>query len=213
MTYRSVEILKGAHTVAAEDTRRTRILLNHYQVPASLMSFNSFNQEGRTRQLVNLLEQGHDVALVSDAGTPGISDPLFSLVRAAVQAEIPVHPVPGASALLAALTVSGLPVDRFVFEGFLPRKKGRSTLLSTLAAEERAIVIFESPHRIQKTLTDLHAVLGDRPAAIGRELTKVHEEVLRGTLGELARSAAGRAWKGEITLVIGRPGRKAKGGD
>jgi len=203
ITHRALEILKSVKIIAAEDTRRTRNLLTHYGIATPLTSFNSFNKMKKGDHLIALLTEGKDVALVSDAGTPGVSDPLYHLVTRAVAGDIPLSPVPGASAALAALTVSGLPMDRFVFEGFLPRKKGRKKRLAELAQERRTLVLFESPNRIGKTLRELYEALGDRPAALTRELTKLHEEVLRGTLGELAEKAAARTFKGEITLVIG----------
>lgn len=211
ITYRSVGILRNVHLIAAEDTRRTKILLNHYQIDTPLSSYHSYNKIKKGRKFIDTLLEGKDVALVSDAGTPGVSDPLYHLVQSAVGEGIDVLSAPGPSAVLAALTVSGLPVDRFVFEGFLPRKKGRRTRLEGLAGEFRTVVIFESPHRISKTLRDLLEVMGNRKVALTREMTKVHEEVIRGDLQELAVTLADRSWKGEITLVIeGRT--KAKGG-
>lgn len=203
ITHRALEILASVNLIAAEDTRRTRNLLNHYGITTSVSSYNSFNKLKKGGQFLGLLGEGKDIALVSDAGTPGVSDPLYHLVTAAVAEGIRISPIPGPSAALAALTVSGLPMDRFVFEGFLPRKKGRRKLFLELASERRTVVLFESPHRIAKTLRELHEVLGDRPAALTREMTKIHEEVLRGTLGELAGQAAERTFKGEITLVVG----------
>ncbi len=211
ITRRSLETLNRVGLIAAEDTRRTRILLKHYSIQTPLSSYNSYNQAKKGQQFITRLLQGEDLALVSDAGTPGISDPLYHLVRAALDAKITVISTPGPSALLGALTVSGLPVDRFVFEGFLPRKKGRKRLIEELAEEKRTIVLFESPHRIEKTLIELSKTLGNRPAALARELTKVYEEVIRGTLQDLASIAGERKLKGEITLVIsGRPRKKEK---
>jgi len=202
MTHRSVEVLKQVHVIAAEDTRRTRVLLNHYQIDAKLSSFHSFNQEKKGERFVDLLCAGKDVALVSDAGTPGISDPLFHLTRLALDRGIEIQSLPGPSAVLAALTVSGLPMDRFVFEGFLPLKKKRKARIQEIADQKYTVVLYESPHRIQKTLRELHAVLGNRKAVVARELTKMYEEVLRGGLEELAEMAGKKKWKGEITLVI-----------
>jgi 16S rRNA (cytidine1402-2'-O)-methyltransferase len=203
LSHRAGEILASVDLIAAEDTRRTRTLLTHYGIATPVSSYNSFNKLKKGSRFLSLLGEGKDVALVSDAGTPGVSDPLYHLVTSAVAEGIRISPVPGPSALLAALTVSGLPMDRFVFEGFLPRKKGRKKLLQELSTERRTLVLFESPHRIGKTLKELHDALGDRPAALTREMTKIHEEVLRGTLGELASFAAGKTFKGEITLVVG----------
>ncbi len=206
VTHRSVEILNTVALIAAEDTRRTRILLNRYQIQTPLSSYNSFNKIKKGREFIGRLKKGEDLALVSDAGTPGISDPHYHLVNAAIEEGVAIFSIPGPSALLAALTVSGLPMDRFVFEGFLPRKKGRTTMLESLANERRTVVLFESPHRIQKTLQDLYKFFGDRKIAIGRELTKMYEEVVRGNLQEL--STQERNWKGEITLVIAGAGKK-----
>jgi 16S rRNA (cytidine1402-2'-O)-methyltransferase len=148
------------------------------------------------------MKQGKTLALVSDAGTPGISDPLYQLVTAAIAEDIPVWPIPGASALLSALTVSGLPMDRFIYEGFLPRKKRRQSRLAELAEQKRTVVLYESPQRIQKTLTEILAVFGNRQVAIARELTKMHEEVIRGRLEEIIPRTQDKTWRGEITLVI-----------
>ena len=202
MTRRSLDRLKQVSVIAAEDTRRTRILLNHYHIETRLSSFHSYNQEKKGGKFIDLLTSGKDVALVSDAGTPGISDPLYHLVQLALDKEIEIVSLPGASAVLAALTVSGLPMDRFVFEGFLPIKKKRKTRLTALASEPRTMVLYESPHRIQKTLRELHEVLGNRKAAVARELTKMYEEVIRGNLKDLAEMAEKKKWKGEITLVL-----------
>lgn len=201
-TFRSVEVLNQVQLVAAEDTRRTRILLNHYEIKTRLSSYHSYNQEKKGPQLIRLLDEGQDLALVSDAGTPGISDPLYHLVQLALDADIQVFSLPGPSAVLAALTVSGLPTDRFVFEGFLPVKKRRKTRLEALALEKRTIVLYESPHRIHKTLRDLLSALGNRKVALTRELTKFYEEVIRGDLKDLIESIGERKLKGEITLVI-----------
>ncbi|MFQ5482689.1 MAG: 16S rRNA (cytidine(1402)-2'-O)-methyltransferase [Nitrospinaceae bacterium] len=202
MTYRAVETLGAVNVIAAEDTRRTRILLNHYGLKTPLSSFNSYNQAAKSREFLRRLNAGRDVALVSDAGTPGVSDPLTHLVQAALEQEVVVTPIPGASALLAAVTVSGIPASRFVFQGFLPRKKRRTRTLELLASQPFTVVIFESPHRLEKTLADLLTAFGNRPAAIARELTKKFEEVNRGTLEDLILAHRGRQWKGEITLVI-----------
>ena len=211
-THRSLELLSDVDLIAAEDTRRTGVLLKHYDIKTPLSSFNSYNQVKKSDRLIARLKVGHDLALVSDAGTPGVSDPLHYLVRAALDAHVPVVSLPGPSAVLVALTVSGLPVNRFVFEGFLPRKKGRKKLIEELAQEKRTIVLFESPHRIVKTLNELYQVMGDRKAVLARELTKIHEEVIRGTLGALATKAEEQKLKGEITLVIsGAPKTRNRG--
>jgi len=200
VTHRAIETLGAVSLIAAEDTRRTRILLNRYEIKTPLSSYNSFNKIKKGREFVERLKKGDDMALVSDAGTPGISDPHYHLVNSAIEEGVSIYSIPGPSALLAALTVSGLPMDRFVFEGFLPRKKGRTTMLESLAHERRTIVLFESPNRIQKTLQDLYRFFGDRKVAVTRELTKMYEEVVRGNLEEL--STLTRNWKGEITVVI-----------
>ncbi|GJL78832.1 MAG: hypothetical protein NPINA01_18210 [Nitrospinaceae bacterium] len=202
ITLRSVEVLKRVRLVAAEDTRRTRILMNHYGIPTPLSSYHSYNKAKKGPQFIRLLNQGEDIALVSDAGTPGISDPLYHLIQLTLNDAIPVFSLPGPSAVLAALTVSGLPMDRFVFEGFLPLKKKRKTRLQELSQEKRTLVLYESPHRIHKTLKELYENLGNRKAVLARELTKMHEEVIRGDLRNLTESLRDRKLKGEITLVI-----------
>ena len=212
VTQRSLELLSDVDLIAAEDTRRTGVLLKHYDIKTPLSSFNSYNQVKKSDRLIARLTAGHDLALVSDAGTPGVSDPLYYLVKAARDKRVPVVSLPGPSAALAARTVSGLPINRFVFEGFLPRKKGRKKLIEELAQEKGTIVLFESPHRIVKTLNELYQVMGDRKAVLARELTKIHEEVIRGTLGALATKAEEQKLKGEITLVIsGAPKTRNRG--
>ena len=211
-TYRSLELLSDVDLIAAEDTRRTGVLLKHYEIKTPLTSFNSYNQAKKSDRLIARLKEGHNLALVSDAGTPGVSDPLYHLVRAALAEYVSVVSLPGPSAVLAALTISGLPVNRFVFEGFLPRKKGRKKLIEELVQEKRTIVLFESPHRIAKTLNELYRAMGDRKAVLARELTKIHEEVIRGTLEDLAVVAEEQKLKGEITLVIsGAPKDRNRG--
>ena len=202
ITYRSVEILGQVSLIAAEDTRRTRILLNRYEITTPLSSYNSYNQTRKGPEFIKKINQGEDVALVSDAGTPGVSDPLYNLVQLALEQEMEVISIPGPSAILSALTVSGLPMDRFRFEGFLPRKKRRKKILQELAEHSETVVLFESPLRIEKTLNELREVFGNRKAALTRELTKMHEEVLRGGLDDLCKANEGRKWKGEITLVL-----------
>jgi len=208
VTHRAIETLDKVSLIAAEDTRRTKILLNRYEIKTPLSSYNSFNKIKKAKDFVERLKKGNDLALVSDAGTPGISDPHYYLVNAAIEEGVSIYSIPGPSALLAALTVSGLPMDRFIFEGFLPRKKGRTTMLENLANEKRTIVIFESPNRIDKTIQDLYRFFGDRKVAITRELTKMFEEVIRGNLEEL--STLTRTWKGEITVVIAGADKKKR---
>ncbi|HVV30851.1 MAG TPA: 16S rRNA (cytidine(1402)-2'-O)-methyltransferase, partial [Mycobacteriales bacterium] len=198
--------LMAAHVVAAEDTRRFRDLVRRLEIAVSgrVVSYFAGNEQARVGELVEAMRTGATVALVTDAGMPGVSDPGYLLVRAALDAGLPVTVVPGPSAVTAALAVSGLPTDRFVMEGFLPRRPGeRSRLLAQLAAEPRTLVVLESPRRIAATLGDLADALGaDRAAAVCRELTKTYEQVLRGGLGELAAQARAEPLKGEITVVI-----------
>lgn len=205
ITLRALRILRQVETIACEDTRVTARLLRHYEIPPKrLISNFSGNEAGRAGQIVQLLASGCDVALVSDAGTPGISDPGTRLVAQAIAVGVPVVPLPGATAFAPALAVSGLPTDAFVFEGFLPHKKGRQTMIRRLAREERTIVLYESPHRILKTLRELADAFGeDRLAVVCRELTKRFEEVNRGTLGTLRDLYDGRmSIRGEFVLVI-----------
>ena len=210
ITYRSVEILGEVSMIAAEDTRRTRILLNRYEINTPLSSYNSYNQTRKGPEFIKRLNQGQDVALVSDAGTPGVSDPLYNLSQLALEQDIEVISLPGPSAILSALTVSGLPMDRFRFEGFLPRKKRRKRIIGELAEIPETVVLFESPMRIEKTLNELRDAFGNRQAAVTRELTKMHEEVLRGGLDDLCKDNMGRKWKGEITVVISGKSSKNK---
>lgn len=202
ITYRAVKILSGVDLIAAEDTRKTKILLEHYNIQKELISYFQFNEAKRTPELIEALKSGKSIAVVSDAGTPGISDPAYRLVRAAIDDGIKIIPIPGASALLAALIVSGLPTDSFVFEGFLPHKKGRRTKLEQLKSESRTIILYESPHRILKTLQQLQETIGDRQVAVAREITKKFEEVFRGTLSEALNYFSSKSIKGEFVLII-----------
>jgi 16S rRNA (cytidine1402-2'-O)-methyltransferase len=200
---RARRTLAAVALVAAEDTRRTGRLLRELGVSAPMMSFFEGNEERRVPQVLERLVEGDDVALVSDAGMPGLSDPGFRLVAACIEAGVPVDVVPGPSAAVAALVISGLPTDRFVFEGFLPRTgRARRQRLAELAAEPRTIVVFESPRRVAGTLEELAAALGDRPAAVVRELTKLHQEVLRGSLSEILEQVGGRELRGEVVVVV-----------
>lgn len=205
VSFRLLDILRGVDLIAAEDTRQTSKLLARHAITAKLMSYHAHNLAGRTRELIAMLQAGSAIALVSDAGMPGISDPGWELIVEAIRAGVPVVPVPGPSAFVAGLVVSGLPTDRFVFEGFLPREgKARRRILKAIAHEARTLVFYEAPHRLADTLADMSALFGaDRPAAVARELTKQHEEVQRGTLEELARWASEREVRGEIVLVVG----------
>jgi 16S rRNA (cytidine1402-2'-O)-methyltransferase len=202
LTIRALNVLKGVDLIAAEDTRTTLVLLRHYEITKPLVSYYSYNEARRTPELVEKLAAGSAIALVSDAGTPGISDPAYRVVRAALDRGIPVVAIPGAAAFLPALITSGLRMDRFVFEGFLPVKKGRKTKLESLAREERTIILYESPHRLLRTLTDLKGALGERRVSVARELTKKFEEVVRGTLTSAYEAFASRSIKGEFVLVI-----------
>jgi len=202
ISYRAVHILKSMDIIAAEDTRVTSVLLRHYDIQNKMLSYHSYNQKRQTPQIIKYLQENKSVALVSDAGTPGISDPAHMLVQAALENNIRLIPIPGASALLAALIVSGLPVNRFTFEGFLPRKKGRKTKIENLAVEERTIVFYESPHRILKTVNELKICWGNRQCVMGRELTKMFEEFFRGSLEELQTHLSKKPIKGEIVLII-----------
>ena len=201
-------MLKEADIILAEDTRTTGVLLKHYDIQGRLLSHHKFNEHGTTASVIERLKAGQTIALVSDAGTPGISDPGFFLVREAVAAGENVQCLPGATAFVPALVASGLPDDRFCFEGFLPQKKGRQTRLASLANEERTIVIYESPYRLLKTLQQLSNVMGgERPASVAREISKIHEECVRGTLEELVQHFTTTAPRGEIVIVVG--GKKA----
>ena len=208
ITLRALQTLKDADVVACEDTRTTGKLFQHFGIDTPRLSFHIHNEHGRVRQLVERMEAGETVALVSDAGTPGISDPGFLLVRAAAEAGVRVEVLPGPTAFVPALVASGLPTDRFVFEGFLPHKKGRQTRLIALAEESRTIVLYESPHRLVKLLGQLAEHCGpERPAAVAREISKLHEETRRGTLTELAEHYGAQAKvRGEIVVVVGGAG-------
>ena len=206
ITYRAVRVLREAGAIACEDTRQTRKLLERYAIDRPTVSYHEHNEAERAAELVARMQGGETVALVSDAGMPLVSDPGYRLVRAAVDAGIPVEPVPGPSACLAALAASGLPTDAFHFGGFLPPKAGqRQRALEALAGEEATLVFYEAPHRILETLEAVEAALGPRPVVVARELTKLHEEFLRGTAAEVRAALAARdAVKGEITLLIGK---------
>ena len=204
MTYRAVRVLREADLIACEDTRTSGVLLKHYDIDTSTTAYHDNNERTKTPRLLKRLRAGHDVALISDAGSPGLSDPGFYLTRACWENDVEVTALPGATAAIPALTASGLPSDRFVFEGFLPKKKGRQTRLRTLASEPRTLVIYESPHRLLRTLDDLIEHLGpERPAAVARELTKKYEEIERGTLTEVrAYFAAYETLRGECVIVV-----------
>jgi len=207
ITLRAQRALSEADVVVAEDTRVSGRLLQHLGLQKPLVSFHTHNEHRTVEGLVERLQRGERIALVSDAGTPGISDPGFLLVRAAVQAGIAVECLPGPTAFVPALVVSGLPCERFVFEGFLPQKKGRRTRLEALRDEPRTIVLYESPYRIVKLLGELSDVLGpDRPASVSRELSKLHEETVRGTLAELQAHFSQHEPRGEFVVCVGGRG-------
>ena len=204
MTYRAVEVLKQVDLILAEDTRTSRVLMQHYGISTPLQSYHIFNEHQTVASLVERLQGGTTMAVVTDAGTPGISDPGFLLVREAVKEGISVECLPGATAFVPALIDSGLPCDRFVFEGFLPHKKGRQTALQALAEEQRTMVIYESPYRLVKLLEQLMEVLGEtRPVSVSREISKLHAETCRGTLREVHDYFAAKEVKGEIVVVVG----------
>jgi 16S rRNA (cytidine1402-2'-O)-methyltransferase len=203
ITLRALEDLKEVNLILAEDTRTSRVLLNHYQISTPLQSFHMHNEHRMVAKYTDALLSGQSVALVSDAGTPGISDPGFLLVREALKAGVEVEVLPGATAFVPALVASGLPCDKFVFEGFLPVKKGRQTRLKLLAKEERTMVFYESPHKIEKTISDFTEYFGaERQASISREISKKFEETLRGSLNELLVRIKEKPLKGEIVVVV-----------
>jgi 16S rRNA (cytidine1402-2'-O)-methyltransferase len=205
ITHRALQILKDVDLIACEDTRHTHKLLQHYGIATRTISYHEHNEQQRATQLIDSLKQGSDIAVVSDAGTPSISDPGFRLVRAAIENEIPVVPVPGPSALIAALIAAGLPTDEFFFAGFLPpRSNARRARLSELQSVPGTLIFYEAPHRLATTLKDAHEILGEREAVVARELTKVHEEVRRGLLSELSMHYENEEPRGEIVLLIDR---------
>lgn len=204
ITYRAVEILQNVQLIAAEDTRHSKKLLNHYQIKTPTISYFEHNRFTRIPKIIETLKNGTDVAVITDAGTPGISDPAYKLVRAAIAENVIVESIPGSSALLAALVSSGLPTDRFLFEGFIPSKKGRKKRLKAVQHEDATLVFFEGPHRLARTLKDIYEVFGDRPAVLARELTKIHEEIIRGTVSELLTYFSKNSPKGECVLMIGK---------
>ena len=205
ITHRAVQVLTNVDLIACEDTRHTRKLLQHFGIDTKTVSYHEHNEKQRTEELIQLLEQGRDVAIVSDAGTPAISDPGFRLVRAAIEKDISIVPVPGASALITALVATGLPTDEFFFAGFLPsRAVARQTRLRELAAIPATLIFYEAPHRLAGTLKDAYNILGEREAVVARELTKLHEELRRGRLSELAEHYKDEDVRGEIVLVVDR---------
>jgi 16S rRNA (cytidine1402-2'-O)-methyltransferase len=204
LTPRAQRLLGAVDVIAAEDTRHTKGLLDRFGIRRPMLSYHDHNKSARTPELIDRLREGASVAVVSDAGSPGISDPAFTLVRAAVEAGVAVIPVPGPSSAICALEVSGLPTDRFAFEGFLPRKPGkRRARIEQLREDPRTLIFFESPHRLKSALADLSAVLGNRPASLSRELTKKFEETRRGPLHDLLSWVEASPPRGEFVLVVG----------
>jgi 16S rRNA (cytidine1402-2'-O)-methyltransferase len=203
ITYRAVKVLQHVDTILAEDTRNTGILLKHLGISKSMQSHHAFNEHQTVTSLVKRMQQGEVMALVSDAGTPAISDPGFLLVRSCVEHNVRIECLPGPTAFVPALVKSGLPNDRFVFEGFLPPKKGRKTRLEALANETRTMVFYESPHKLLKALNEFKEHFGaDRPGSVSRELTKIYEETINGTLEEIINYYTDKTIKGEIVVVI-----------
>ena|SRR3990172_10942943 len=202
ITLRAIEVLKEVNFIACEDTRVTAFLLNHFEIKSELISLNASNESSKINYVLERISNGESCALVSDAGTPGVSDPGVRLISAAIKKEIGIIPVPGVSASITALTISGLPTDSFVFEGFLPQKKGRQKLLAELAEEKRTIILYESTYRIEKLLTELRKYMPARQVVVCRELTKKFEEIWRGTPEEILNNFSGKITKGEFTVVI-----------
>ena len=203
ITLRALEILRTVDTILAEDTRKSGILLKHFEISKPLQRFHIFNEHQILVGLIKRMAQGEVMALVTDAGTPGISDPGFLLVRECLKSGLRIECLPGATAFVPALVKSGFPTDRFVFEGFLPHKKGRQTMIKKLADEERTVILYESPHRLVKSLEQFITYFGpDRPISISRELTKIHEETATGTLQQMLDYFSQKEVKGEIVMVI-----------
>jgi len=209
ITLRALRILKEVNLIAAEDTRRTGLLLKHFGIQVPLTSYFEGNELKKREFMLSRLKEGKHIALVSDAGTPGISDPGFRLIQLAIQNQIPIIPIPGPSAAITALSVSGLPTDAFFFRGFLPHKpKKRRDLLKQLEEGKETLIFYESPHRISETLQDILDIFGDREIVLTRELTKVYEEIIRGKVSEILNQIGDRTLKGEITLVLSGKTRK-----
>jgi 16S rRNA (cytidine1402-2'-O)-methyltransferase len=209
MTFRAVKVLREADIILAEDTRKTFILLKHYSIQTHLESYHKFNEHRNTERIIERISEGTTIALVSDAGTPGISDPGFLLVRSCVEKGVEVECLPGATALIPAIVVSGLPCDRFCFEGFLPQKKGRQKKLAQLVDEERTMIFYESPYRTLKCLEQFAEFFGeDRKVSVSRELSKIHEETIKGTLSDVIAHFKSVEPKGEIVVVV--EGKKTK---
>ena len=204
ITYRAVEVLKTVDIIAAEDTRRSRILLSNYNIKTKMISYFEHNKYQKIHKIQEILQSGKHVAVITDAGTPAISDPAYKLVRRAISIGSKIESIPGPSALLASIVSSGLPTDRFIFEGFLPPKKGRVKRMEKLIDESATIIIYENSLRLKRTIKQLLEIIGDRPAVICRELTKLHEETIRGTLSDLLDLLDNKKLKGECVLLIGK---------
>jgi 16S rRNA (cytidine1402-2'-O)-methyltransferase len=203
ITFRAIETLKNVDVILAEDTRHSQILLNKYEIKKKAVSYHSHSGNAKLEKILDFFKEGKECALISDAGTPGISDPAYGLIKAALEIDVEIIPIPGPAALLAALIPSGLPMNQFIYLGFLPLKKGRQTLLKSLADEKRTVVFYESPHRILKTLSQLEEFVGpDRKIVLARELTKIHEEFIRGTVVELNEIFKTKKPKGEFVIVL-----------
>lgn len=203
ITLRAIRILKEVDLILAEDTRTSGKLLKHFEIKTPMLSFHMHNEHQLVDKIIEKLKNAQTIAVISDAGTPGISDPGFLLTRACLQHSIEIECLPGATALIPALVNSGFPSDRFVFEGFLPLKKGRQTRLLQLAEENRTLIFYESPHKLMKTLTDFSTYFGaERPISVSRELTKLYEETVRGTVAEVAHYFEKKPAKGELVLVV-----------
>ena len=204
ITFRAVSTLNSVSLIAAEDTRRSKVLLSRYTINTKMVSYFEHNKFQRISQIEGILSDGKDVAVITDAGTPAISDPAYKLVRKAIEIGSRVEAVPGPSAVLAALVSSGLPTDRFLFEGFLPPKKGRKKRIEKLINIEGTIVIYENSNRLKRTVKQLHDIFGDRPAVLCRELTKMYEEIVRGTLSSLLHILENKTFKGECVLLVSK---------
>ena len=203
ITLRALDVLKSVDSILAEDTRTSSVLLNHYQISKPLQSFHIFNEHQSLQRIIKKMNDGEAMALISDAGTPGISDPGFLLIRECLKNNLSVECLPGATALIPALVKSGFPTDRFVFEGFLPHKKGKSSLLKAMAGEERTVIFYESPHRLIKTLEQMLPLFGEgRLVSVSRELTKIHEETFTAPLREVISHFKQKEVKGEIVVVV-----------
>ena len=204
ITHRAVSTLKSVDIILAEDTRNSKKLLNAYKIETKMISYHEHSSEKEIEKIIDLLLKGNDLALISDAGTPTISDPGYGLIRDCIKHDIIIVPIPGVSAITAAMSVSGLPSDSFTFIGFLPQKKGRLKKIEQLNNIENTVILFESPYRLEKTLNQLLDNLGNRPVVVGRELTKLYEEVIRGNLSEVIKYFSKSKVKGEIVIMIGK---------